>query len=793
MASHRSRSRQRAEQGHAMEEEDGDTSGMESNEDEDDLFQDALDGEEIDRDQQEKEDALLQLSDPRSYSTRPRRVPPPEPAPQNDHPQPRVRKRKAADLDQDAIDKPHACEHCGKRFAVLAALWGHTPRCATRTQNLNLEPHPFDRPKFATAQKAPPTPPPTRVSGRPKKPTGEEFPCEHCGRVFSEQVRLYGHLSQCAKRLAHAGKKSAGPETPRGSKKQAVPEAAEEEEDDGESTPPGSPQGSEGPILIRLKRSGKSSEQEDGEFTCPECGRSFASAQALGGHKGSHRSSREEPTPTPAKVVEMGFQCQICGAIFSNGQALGGHKGSHKPTDVYTEEDKRQNARRSSSGVASPPVRRRPAENNATDGGWACDVCGLVFATGQALGGHKGSHKASDYYSEDEKQSNKRRTAPAAKPEDSPEAQLKKALGALKKTMQIADAEPFNVPVDAEGLGIPDYLEVVKSPMDFGTIRTKLEKGEYPGVAEMLTDVRQVSENCRLYNNEADPIVEMLEVVERRFKSEWVKAGLPLDDEGRPATPPPPDSGEEEEGSESEAEGSSPHRERRVRFAPGIQSPPLRTRPPETSTDHSEPEEQAQGTEPRRGRGRPPGRVRARQPLKTGTALHRPNCPCVICKQGRKSGRGRFDRDGSDGESDGGPRPRRSEALHSSDEEESEAAEDAPRQYYEKGAHLPPAQLSAATWRLGHQLFANSAGARLERARGASYLADLLQILHRPDESTSADVNAASDDAWDGGKSENSRDELGPLLSGARRMGPEDLRGALAGLLVPRGTVAGVR
>lgn len=111
--------------------------------------------------------------------------------------------------------------------------------------------------------------------------------------------------------------------------------------------------------------------------------------------------------------------------------------------------------------------------------------------------------------------------------------------------------------------------------------------------------------------------------------------------------------------------GGSPHRERRVRFAPGIQSPPLRTRPTDAPTDHSESEEQAQGTEPRRGRGRPPGRVGARQPLKTGTALHRPNCPCVICKQVRKSGRGKFDRDGSDGESDGALRRRRGEVRAS--------------------------------------------------------------------------------------------------------------------------------
>jgi hypothetical protein len=54
----------------------------------------------------------------------------------------------------------------------------------------------------------------------------------------------------------------------------------------------------------------------------------------------------------------------------------------------------------------------------------------------------------------------------------------------------------------------------------------------------------------RLYNNEADPIVEMLEVVERRFKSEWVKAGLPLDEQGNPAAPEQEDSDAEEGGSD---------------------------------------------------------------------------------------------------------------------------------------------------------------------------------------------------------------------------------------------------
>jgi hypothetical protein len=61
----------------------------------------------------------------------------------------RVRKRKSEVSEEGAADKPHACSHCGKRFGALAAMWGHQSRCAARSQNLNLEPHPFDRPKTA--------------------------------------------------------------------------------------------------------------------------------------------------------------------------------------------------------------------------------------------------------------------------------------------------------------------------------------------------------------------------------------------------------------------------------------------------------------------------------------------------------------------------------------------------------------------------------------------------------------------------------------------------------------------
>jgi len=37
-----------------------------------------------------------------------------------------------------------------------------------------------------------------------------------------------------------------------------------------------------------------------------------------------------------------------------------------------------------------------------------------------------------------------------------------------------ADAAPFNQPVDPVSLNIPDYFNVIKNPMDLGTIMVKI-------------------------------------------------------------------------------------------------------------------------------------------------------------------------------------------------------------------------------------------------------------------------------------------------------------------------------
>ena len=44
------------------------------------------------------------------------------------------------------------------------------------------------------------------------------------------------------------------------------------------------------------------------------------------------------------------------------------------------------------------------------------------------------------------------------------------------------ESKVFREPVDHKGLGLFDYLDVVKTPMDLGTIKKKVEAGGYEKV-----------------------------------------------------------------------------------------------------------------------------------------------------------------------------------------------------------------------------------------------------------------------------------------------------------------------
>lgn len=78
-------------------------------------------------------------------------------------------------------------------------------------------------------------------------------------------------------------------------------------------------------------------------------------------------------------------------------------------------------------------------------------------------------------------------------------AQCSKALSALRRRNPIESTKWFNKPVSDPQI-VDDYRAKVPHPMDFGTISSKLEKGEYADVASFVLDVRRVFANCLRYN-----------------------------------------------------------------------------------------------------------------------------------------------------------------------------------------------------------------------------------------------------------------------------------------------------
>ncbi|KDP42438.1 hypothetical protein JCGZ_00235 [Jatropha curcas] len=105
--------------------------------------------------------------------------------------------------------------------------------------------------------------------------------------------------------------------------------------------------------------------------------------------------------------------------------------------------------------------------------------------------------------------------------------ELDSALLVIKKIMKMDAAEPFNVPVNPEALGIPDYFDIIDTPMDFGTICSNLEKGDkYMNSEDVYKDVQYIWDNCYKYNNKGDYILDLMRRVKKNFMKYWTAASL---------------------------------------------------------------------------------------------------------------------------------------------------------------------------------------------------------------------------------------------------------------------------
>ncbi|TDH01868.1 hypothetical protein EPR50_G00167140 [Perca flavescens] len=73
-------------------------------------------------------------------------------------------------------------------------------------------------------------------------------------------------------------------------------------------------------------------------------------------------------------------------------------------------------------------------------------------------------------------------------------------LAEMLSKKYVAHAWPFYKPVDADALGLHDYRDIIKYPMDLGTVKKKLNGGEYQDAQAFAADVRLVFSNCYKYN-----------------------------------------------------------------------------------------------------------------------------------------------------------------------------------------------------------------------------------------------------------------------------------------------------
>ncbi|XP_066530305.1 bromodomain-containing protein 4 isoform X3 [Hoplias malabaricus] len=76
---------------------------------------------------------------------------------------------------------------------------------------------------------------------------------------------------------------------------------------------------------------------------------------------------------------------------------------------------------------------------------------------------------------------------------------------------------PFQAPVDAIKLNLPDYYKIIKNPMDMGTIKKRLENSYYTNAQECIQDFNTMFTNCYIYNKAGDDIVLMAEALEKLF------------------------------------------------------------------------------------------------------------------------------------------------------------------------------------------------------------------------------------------------------------------------------------
>lgn len=108
---------------------------------------------------------------------------------------------------------------------------------------------------------------------------------------------------------------------------------------------------------------------------------------------------------------------------------------------------------------------------------------------------------------------------------------------------------PFQQPVDAKKLNLPDYHKIIKRAMDLGSVKKRLENNYYWSAKEAIEDFNTMFENCYVYNKEGEDVVVMAQTLEKVFLTKLalmpkveieIEVQTPGKKPKKPARPPMP-------------------------------------------------------------------------------------------------------------------------------------------------------------------------------------------------------------------------------------------------------------
>ncbi|XP_051994884.1 bromodomain-containing protein 4 isoform X2 [Xyrauchen texanus] len=117
-------------------------------------------------------------------------------------------------------------------------------------------------------------------------------------------------------------------------------------------------------------------------------------------------------------------------------------------------------------------------------------------------------------------------TVPTGTPSPKQQEQLRYCSGIVKDMFakkHAAYAWPFYKPVDVDTLGLHDYHDIIKHPMDLSTIKDKLENRQYRDAQEFAADVRLMFSNCYKYNPPDHEVVAMARKLQDVFEMRFAK------------------------------------------------------------------------------------------------------------------------------------------------------------------------------------------------------------------------------------------------------------------------------